>query len=304
MNGSYRFEPDRTDYPAVRRVMGSQRVRLDDTQLEDLIESMFPESDAGDVEDFMRDLQSLARKVAPLAQRALPGVMKGAASGAAVAGPWGAIAGGLGGGVATLVGGGKAAPARPAGSPPRAAAATAAAVASAAPAAPAGPATTPLSPSPSPAPDAGAGAARPLAAAQLLALLSRPETTQALLAMLMGGTGKPSVAVGARTVPAPAFANAIAELASETAAAWSGAPRQATSDYLLDDAGDPRGDIYNPSARAALLLSDLADVADSESLDDEAPLPLRGYAAFDSETADDPIDGYEAALEDRSRYDD
>lgn len=301
MNGSPRFEPDRTDYPAVRRVMGSQRMRLDDTQLEDLIESMFPESDADDVEDFMRDLQSLARKAAPLAQRALPGVMKGAASGAAVAGPWGAIAGGLGGGVASLVGG-KAAPARPAGSPSRSAAATAAAVAPAAPARPSWPATTPLSPSP--APDAGSGAARPIAAAQLLALLSRPETTQALLAMLMGGAGKPSVAVGARAVPATAFANAIAELASETAAAWSGTPRQATSDYLLDDAGDPRGDIYNPSARAALLLSDLADVADSESLDDEAPLPLRGHAAFDDEAADDPIDGYEAALEDRSRYDD
>lgn len=301
MNGSHRFEPERTDYPAVRRVMGSQRMRLDDTQLEDLIESMFPESDAGDVEDFMRDLQSLARQVAPLAQRALPGVMKGAASGAAVAGPWGAIAGGLGGGVASLIGG-KAAPARPAGSPPRSAAATAAPVAPAAPAAPAGPATTPLSPSP--APDAGAGAPRPLAAAQLLALLSRPETTQALLAMLMAGAGKPAVAVGARTVPAQAFANAIAELASETAAAWSGAPREATSDYLLDDAGDPRGDIYNPSARAALLLADLADVADSESLDDEAPLPLRADAAFDTEAADDPIDGYEAALQGRSRYGD
>src|SRR6266498_4303260 len=67
-----------TEYPAVRRVMGPQRDRLDDAELEDLIVERFPGADPLDVEDFMHDLQRLGKQVAPLANRALPGALQGA----------------------------------------------------------------------------------------------------------------------------------------------------------------------------------------------------------------------------------
>src|SRR3954462_13795586 len=95
-----------TAYPSIRRVMGPERHRLDDAALEDRLSELFPNAEPEDVEDFMRTMQRFGNDAAPIAQRALPGVMQGAMQGGMMAGPWGAVAGGLAGGAASLLGGG------------------------------------------------------------------------------------------------------------------------------------------------------------------------------------------------------
>jgi hypothetical protein len=275
----------KTDFPAVRRVMGPDRSRLDDADIEELLEELFPGAEPEDVEDFMRSVQQFGRQAAPLAQKALPGVMQGAQAGM-VAGPWGALVGGIGGGALSLLGpsGAGKAPRPAAAGPPAAGPPPAAPVPP-----PAGPAMLPpLAPT----------AAAP-ASAQLLTLLSRPETMQALLAMLLAGSGRNAVQVGQQQVPTPAFANAIAEVAA-AAGEMAGATVEGESDYLFDAEGHPRGDLVNPTERAAVLLADLAEVAAAEAEDealvasDEArpatwPRPALGEPG-------DPMDSYEAAL--------
>ncbi|MGE5831123.1 MAG: hypothetical protein ACM30G_22570 [Micromonosporaceae bacterium] len=193
-----------TEYPAVRRVMGPQRVHLDDAELEDLLVDRFPGADPLDVEDFMRDVQRFGKNTAPLANRALPGALQGAAQGAMVAGPYGALAGGAVGAAGGLAARRSPAPHRRAGAPR--------------------PATPPAGRS------GGAtrgNAARippplprretPTPAAQLLALLSQPETLQALLALALADAGRQRLRVGDGTVPSAAFARAISRLAGEAA---------------------------------------------------------------------------------------
>lgn len=279
------FRLQETEYPAVRRVMGPDRERLDDAALEGVLEGLFPGTDAMDVEDFMSTLQSFGRQVAPIAQRALPGVIQGASQGA-VAGPWGALAGGIIGGASSLLsGGGPAAPAPAPAAPP----APVAPMPFAAPA----PAVTAVPLAASPAPAAGA-------TAQLMALLSRPETMQALMALLMGGAGRTAVPVAGRDVPAVAFANAIAETAARVAEVAGHPLEQSMSEYLFDSLGQPRGDLVNPSERAALLLSDLAAVSAQEAQDAEAQEQenerwMEAAEAYEQD-AISPIDAYENAL--------
>jgi hypothetical protein len=266
-----------TDFPAVRRVMGAERTRLDDDSVERLLTELFPDSEPEDVEDFMGSLQSFAKQAAPVAQKALPGVVSGAAQGAAIGGPWGALIGAAAGGASSALSSpkpGSSAPAPPVAAP----------IAAPAPAPIAAPSTTT---------PAGVAATPP---AQLLALLSRPETMQALLALLLSGSGRSSVAVGDKQVPAVAFANAIAEtaaLVAETAAP----AHPSASDYLFDAEGLARTDVANPSARAALLLSDLAEVAAAEAQDERWVREEEAAITYDEATAfRDPLDTYEATL--------
>lgn len=299
-----RFSMRETEYPAVRRVMGPDRERLDDDMLERVLADQFPGAHAEDVEGFMSTLQSIGRKLAPLAQRALPGVIQGAMQGS-VAGPFGAIAGALGGGAKTLLSGG----ARPA-------PAVAVPVAPSTP----GPALQPpgvsgITPGPAPiqvgtavppsavTPPVAATPA-PAAVAQLVALLSRPETWQAVLALLMPGTGRDTVPVGGAEVPAVAFANAIAETAALVAEAAGHPLEQSYSEYLFDSVGQPRGDLVNPSERAALLLSDLAVVSAREALDEQDEADEQDESdegaepeAFDEADEADPLEAYEDALQ-------
>ena len=257
-----------TDYPAVRRVMGSGRDHLSDEALEHLLERMFPGAEAEYVEDFMRTLQQFGRQAAPIVQKVGPGMAQGALQGGMVAGPWGALAGALGGGAASLLGGGGrgAAPAR--------------APAPAAPQIPGG--LAPIAPQ---APAGGVGGA---ASAQLLTLLSRPETMQALLSLVMAQSGRGTVPVGQHQVPAVAFANAISELASE--AALSGGE---SSGYWFDPHGAPRCDLASPSARAALLWGDLAEAAEAEAADWDQ----QEGESMDLEEADDALASFETALQ-------
>jgi hypothetical protein len=97
------------------------------------------------------------------------------------------------------------------------------------------------------------------APAQLVALLSQPETMQALLALVMGQYGRASLPVGDQQVPPAAFATAISELAAEAAGLDRG-----TEAYWYDPHGAPRCDVSNPCARAALVMSDLAEAVAAE----------------------------------------
>ena len=251
-----------TEYPAVRLALRDRGINEDDEQLEQTLLRMFPEADPQEVESFMRGLRNfsrqlapIARTVAPLAQRAGQGALKGGLSGLMTAGPWGAVAGALGGGALSLL------------SPPQP---------SPSAVQPAGPGTAsqqvaqptltaqPIQPAaPVPAPSSVAAGTSP-AVAQLLALLSRPETMQALQALLLGAAGRPTVAVGGRQVPTTAFANAIAELAAE---ALETSERGYAEDYLYADDGSPRCDIANRTEQAALVLADLAVVEANEAAD-------------------------------------
>jgi hypothetical protein len=167
------------------------------------------------------------------------------------------------------------------------------------------PMTPPLAAPPGVAPGAPAAAA-----AQLLALLSRPETMQALLALMLASQGRATVPVGTQQVPPAAFANAIAELASVAALDDTPAGRDA-AEHLFDDVGRPRGDLANPAERAAILLADLASVAAAEMREDlrdemgvETDEALDGAEVWGESWAavaeDDPVDAYEAAISGRS----
>ena len=264
--------------------MGPDRMRLSDPQLEAMIESSFPDSSAQDVENFMSSIQKFARQAAPVVQQLAPVAAKGAMSGATVGGPWGAAIGGLGAVAGSLISGGAKRPARgrapvPSAQPLQMAPAPVAAP----PAAPGGGAL------------AGAGVVagagvNSAAAAQLITLLSRPETMQALLALLLGQAGRTSIPVGEHQIPATAFADALSELASEA----GGSAR--TSGYWFDQHGEPRCDLANARSRAGLVWNDVAEAAEAaeaeESESESEGESMEFEEAFDA----DALDSFEAAL--------
>lgn len=275
--------------------------QLDDDALEELLSEWFPATEPDDVENFMRTLQKFGRQAAPIAQKALPGIVQGAMTGATVAGPYGAIAGAIGGGAASLLSSPQ--PTTPASTP------------SATP--------TPQKPSPAPVPVAPPPAASPAASppqaapgqaalAQLVFLLSRPETMRALSSLLLPGAGRQTQQVGNQQVPALAFANAISELAGELAEAYAVPEEDGVSNYLLDEYGEARGDIFNPAERAALLIADLASISAVEA-EIEAAEEMEMYEIEAYEHADfiddkwidsyDPLDIYESALQTGDFYD-
>jgi len=187
---------------------------LRDHEIEAFVEEQFSGLTAEEVENFAKSLRSFGQAAAPIAQRALPGVISGATTGA-VAGPWGAVIGGVVGGTASLLATGnqqgQAAPARPLAPRPQP---------SAPPATPPRPAATPrphATPRPNVRPSttrAGSSPQTAAAAAQLISLLARPEVQRALMALLMGNAGRRTVRVGGQNVPIEMMAD---ELASATA---------------------------------------------------------------------------------------
>jgi hypothetical protein len=218
------------DYPYLRASLRSDGRFVSGEDLEDVTwaELGLP---AEDVEDFLSSLASFG-------QRALPGIVQGAATGSAL-GPWGALIGGVGGGLASaLTGpGGPAAPRPAVARPPQAQPPAAIAPAPVAAAAPAP--TLPAN---------GAGA--------LLGLLSRPEVMQALTALALGNRGTTSVAVGNAQVPTAAIASLVSQLAAQSAAGANAAPRESDESipsYLLGEDGECRVDVSCPRQRAAAL---------------------------------------------------
>jgi hypothetical protein len=307
-----RYRPDwdipGTEYPVTRSVLSAEGSDLDDNELEDVLAEMFPGAAPDEVEDFLGSIAKIGSKVAPLAQKALPGIIQGAVTGGTVAGPYGALIGAVGGGAASLLGGGGA-PAAP--RPGPAPAPTPAPVATPTPTPPVPPPPqaaaepTPSPPgtatAPSPAPTAPApqpSTANP-AAAQLLSLLSRPETQQALMALLMADKGRPTVQVGARNVPAEAFATAISEYAADAAQSVYRPLGSGLAEHLTDDTGGARCDVANPRERAAVLAADLSAIAAAEA---EGESDDYGEEWSEEIETIDPLASYQAALTGRRVY--
>jgi hypothetical protein len=193
-----------TAYPAVRRVMGPDRIRLDDAELEGLLAEVFPGVAPDNVEDLMHDLQTFGRRTAPLARKALPGALQGAAMGAS-AGPAGIVAGAVGGGVAGIAG-------RPGRSTTRSTSDVTGGL---------GRVTT-SGPAPMPGQSQAPQPCSSPPVARLVAFLVRPETMQAVAALLMCSSGRPAVKVGPAAVPPTEFIRALANLAADAAAALDG----------------------------------------------------------------------------------
>lgn len=215
----------RTAYPAVRLSMSQDHVMIDDAAIESLLSDLFPGSHPDDVENFAQAFRNVTKTVAPIAQRALPGAIQGASTGMMVGGPYGALFGALGGGAISALSGSSQAqqpsqtttpPAQPAAVPtPTRAHAQ--------------PVSAPFRGPTTAVPSAGVAASQ-AAAAQLLALLSRPETLQALMALAMQAQGRRTVTVGSARVPARALANALSDLA-----AIAGRVEEAVQDGLSDE---------------------------------------------------------------------
>ena len=271
-----------TGFPAIRRVMGPGRASLDDVALESVVGQAFEGSEPLAVEDFLGSVQRFGKQIAPIAQKALPGVIQGATTGATVAGPFGAIAGAVGGGAAGLLGGGSQPAKRPS-------AVTGKGVPARGPA-PAGVRST----------GHPSGRTASPKAAQLLALLSRPETMQALGALLLADLGRSTVMVGNRPVQAAEFATAISEVAAQTAMEAMPYQRSGLPEHLADEYGQPRGDLANPAHRAALLAADLAEVAEDEAAESEAEWQLEmesNWTGSESSVEEVELMGeYDAAL--------
>lgn len=275
-----RWEHMDSDYPALRGVLGPEQEALDDAAIEEIVAEQFPGADAGYVEDFMRSMQQFGRQAAPILQTAGSGAAQGAMGGAAL-GPYGALFGALAGGASSLINRGGGARPTAAAPPP--------------PAAPA-PVDPGTAPPPSLAPAPQAVAPQGAASAQLLALLTRPETMQALMSLALAQAGRPGVPVGRHQVPASAFANAIAELAAEAADAGT-----ESEDYWYDRRGMPRCDLPNPADRTRLLLADLDAAAGEAEIDEEETWD----DTWDDEADDtNPLDSFEAALRGEYRDDD
>ena len=243
------------------------------------VEAALGGASAEDVEDFLGTLKQIGTGIV----QALPAVLP--IVGTAVGGPIGGVVGGAAGaalGAATAAAKpgsppqGMPPPAPrpqppqqlpappPPGMPPPASASPIAPPLSTPPPGVPGP---PLRPPPPPTPQSPppASAVGSLAAAQLLALLFRPELLDALIAMAMGPAGRRSVVVGDVPVPPGAFTNLLGTLAGEAAAQYNASIDNAAEPvprYLLDAEGMPRCDVTDPRERAEVLWETLNEPID------------------------------------------
>jgi hypothetical protein len=147
------------------------------------------------------------------------------------------------------------------------------------------------------------------AAGQLLQTVARPETLQAVMSMVLGPAGKPSVQVGSTPVPVGAFSNLLGVLANRAAAECNAAvARQSESApaYLRDYAGETVADPAVPAQRADALYELLeltrpeqeSDAAESEDEAVEAYVEAQEAAAAEAEAEAwellDAIDSFES----------
>jgi hypothetical protein len=262
------YLPEDDPYPLIRTALAPEFAGLSAEDVESILESNGIEAAAmeGFFDDVGHAFSSAAKTVAPVAAKALPGVISGAAAGCAL-GPWGCLGGALIGGVGSALSGGGSKPASPA-----AASSPASTIASAIPAvlgavgggggaasgiAAALPAVAGLL--------GGAGGAagdKTNPAAVLLGLLQNPSVQQALMSMSLGGAGRKDVSVGGTAVPASAFANLVSTVGSKafTKAEAAAEPSEDLPEYLYSN-GNLTADPAIPSERAARLLEMLGEAA-------------------------------------------
>ena len=290
------------DYERIRSVLAPQYRNLSAEQLEDLFASAA--LDAAELEESMElfgglgsALSSAGRSIggalgqagqvaAKMAPQVLPGVAQGAMAGSAF-GPWGTVIGGLAGGIGSALS--QPSPAAPPPPPPGP-------TYQPGPPRPSYPSSPALQPSPitgmtgsvaqsqaglgsllggmmqsALAPQLGGSSA----AAQLLGVLARPETLQALMSMVLGSAGRSNVRVGGSRVPTGAFANLLGTLAGQAGLEYAASTRaqhghfENVPGYLRAFDGEAYGDVANPEYRAAVLL-ELLQEADEQFESDEA----------------------------------
>jgi glycosyltransferase involved in cell wall biosynthesis len=132
--------------------------------------------------------------------------------------------------------------------------------------------------------------------------LSRPETLEALNAMLLGQAGKRHVRVAGTPVPVAAFSELIESLANRASAEYAAvAPsaEQEIPEYLLDQEGELICDPAVPEERADALLELLGQQVMMESMDDEE----LEYEDFDDYDEEEELDFEDDDYDEEEDYD-
>ncbi|HEY3569634.1 MAG TPA: hypothetical protein VGP73_17005 [Thermoanaerobaculia bacterium] len=267
-------------YPELRELLAPEYAELPPERLEAVLEYSLGGGSVEDMESFWSSVKDFGRAAGGVLQKALPVV--GTVAGTALGGPVGAAIGGAAGqALSGALGGALSGPNRGRGQRVLSGLAGGA-LQGVSGALGGGGALGKALPGPlgavagavAPALGGLAGGGSP-AAAQLARTITRPETLQALLSMVLGGAGRRQVPVGGTPVPVSAFANLLGQLASQASAEYhqtiagesAGAPM-----YLLDGAGEFIGDPADPASRAEVLLRRFAeaDALEAAEADDEA----------------------------------
>lgn len=244
-------------------VLAPEYSNLSPEQLDVVLEDLLGEEGAEELEYLLEQVEFSFGKVGNFLKKNSGGIIKGAISGAttgAALGPVGIIGGALGG---AALGG-----AQSHLSQQGQRRATAPARSTTPQHIPAGGRSFP--PQQPALPVMGAFGANP-AAAQLLGLLSHPQTLQALMSMLLGSNGASQIPVANTQVPVSAFASAIRTLADRTASDQNILfPDRGpdTPEYLLDKDGSLLVDPAVPEERTEVLLGLLGQQAQLDAADD------------------------------------
>jgi hypothetical protein len=251
--------PLQTSYPSLRENLHPSFQRMSDQRIESFLEQSG--IDAEMAEGFFSDLGKVASSIGKAAISAAPSILPvaGTVIGTAFGGPLGASLGGTLGRVAGgAISGG------------------AGGAASAA----AGGISSLLG-------GGGGGVSSLLggggAAGKLLQTITRPETLNALMSMMLGPAGKPSIPVGATPVPVGAFSNLISVLSNRAAAEYNSSiarPVDAAPAYLRDYAGEATADAAVPEQRADALF-ELLELTQSEQESEVAESEAEAFEAFE-----------------------
>jgi hypothetical protein len=247
-----------TSYPRIREHLNSDYARLPDQKIESILGRQ--NIDAESLEGFFDDLGKVASSVGKAVVSAAPAVLPvaGRVVGTMFGGP---VGGAIGGSLGSLAGG---------------------AIGAATGQRPSAPGLL------SQIPGVGGILGSP-AAGQLLQTVLRPETMQALMSMALGPMGRPNVPVGPARTPVPlgAFSNLLgilANQASEQYQASVSAARGAVPDYMLDYAGEAKGDPAVAENRAEALWELLQQSqAEQESPESPESPEAADYELFQSE---------------------
>jgi hypothetical protein len=294
----------RTDYPNVRAAVSETYRDLPPDRLDDLVRERFGESFAvEDAEGFFSTLAKIGQVAAPII---LPAVGNALLPG--VGGALGSVAGNFASQALSRVGDdGAAAPRAQRRATRRQApgAGRQRRMALPRPTRPPAPAVSAAATAGEPAAAAAPAAATPAtgldsSAAQLAAVISRPEFLLALASSMFGDAGRPTVPVGDADVPVGSLLNlapvlgdaARAELHLAQGGAVNGVPP-----HLLTESGEAKCDLTDDSERAAVLLGMLGEVAAAEAEElesDEADEDFEDFSEWVDEAA--MLDAYELAM--------
>jgi hypothetical protein len=181
-------------YPEIRETLAEELQDLAPEQIEEIFAHLGAEADV--VEGFLSGIGRGVSQALPYASQALPGMIRGAASGTPLGIP-GMFAGAALGGASYLT------------TP-----------------APTVAAPRPTVPARAPSITPPAGSDGSSSAAQLLLLLSNPDVVRSLMALALGPAGKETITIGDRSVPVSEIA-AMVSVLSGTAATTSQAATQA-----------------------------------------------------------------------------